>query len=137
LTQPGNRPIVGSPGGYAAADPNLSCPAVTLALDRKALEANRHGHLCSSQRRLVRQEMRGWLVSAMFTAGFGLPVASALPSPLLQVVGWMAAAGTAIYMASKGYDCARDSIVGRIAAITDRFASILSKPVPPTVCEFS
>jgi hypothetical protein len=102
--------------------PNLISPAASHALDPEALEANRHGRLSNSQRGLLRKEMRGWLVSAMFAAGFGLPVASAFPSPLLQVLGWLVAGGTAIYMASKGYDCARDSILGRIAAVTDRFA---------------
>jgi hypothetical protein len=107
---------------HVVATARFVSPMVSAALDLESLDANRHGRLSPSQRRLIRNEMMGWLVNGMFVGGIGLSVASAFPSPVLKLLGWIAAGGTAIYMASKGYDCARDSAIGRIAAVTDHFA---------------
>jgi len=88
--------------------------------DPDGLEANRQGRLTDAQRLAVRLKMQRWLVSAMFTMAFGLLVVFALPGWLPYALG-LPVAVVVVYMASRGYDCSRDSVDRRVAAVNTGF----------------
>jgi hypothetical protein len=92
------------------------------ALDTQSLEANRHGRLSTWQQGLVRTEMVQRPLNAWAIAAVGVLLPFAIPSLAFRVLVWLIAAVAVIYLASKGYDYARDSAQGQVAAITSRFA---------------
>jgi len=108
-------------GGVLSAHARRTSMDAGLALDAESLDANRHGRLSMVQRKLVRREMvqramNAWAIAAV---GFLLPLA--IPSVPARILAWSLVTLVVLYVASRGYDCARDSFDGRVAEITDRY----------------